>query len=143
MSPRLDPFIGSRHGRLRVESFARRDNHRVALYLCECKCGGWTEARKYDLVRGHVVSCGCVQSEQGVAMGRARYRGGRKPRASKAKPKIRRPCDFCGQMMLAKPGQKYHPACQRMATGVRQRARKAERELAMLENLSAEKRRAK
>lgn len=38
--------------------------HRRLAWLCECACGNAVKAYRYDLIRGGVKSCGCLQKEE-------------------------------------------------------------------------------
>ena len=58
-SPNL---IGRKFGRLTVvEEVESHTPQRK--WLCQCECGGTTEANSYILTSGHTQSCGCLRSE--------------------------------------------------------------------------------
>ena len=58
-SPNL---IGRKFGRLTVvEELESHTPQRR--WLCQCECGGTTEANSYTLNSGHTQSCGCLRSE--------------------------------------------------------------------------------
>lgn len=62
-SPRIvEP--GAVFARLTVLKFARKGAVKsLDRYLCQCSCGGKTEARRTDLVNGRKRSCGCLARE--------------------------------------------------------------------------------
>ena len=55
-------LIGRKFGRLTVikELECHTPQRR---WLCQCECGGTTEANSYTLTSGHTQSCGCLRSE--------------------------------------------------------------------------------
>lgn len=60
-------LTGQVFGRLTVLGLAGIDDQYHAKWLCQCECGGRTEAYGSNLVRGKTRSCGCL------------VRAGRKP----------------------------------------------------------------
>lgn len=40
------------------------DSQGVPYWLCRCRCGNEKRVRVYDLLRGHTLSCGCLNREQ-------------------------------------------------------------------------------
>ncbi len=62
-------LTGQRFGRLivvkRIASVTRKTR-----WLCNCDCGGTTEAQGGDLRSRHTISCGCFQREIAAARGR-------------------------------------------------------------------------
>lgn len=58
----MDTKIGTRFGRLRVQSTEVRRGKRLFL-LCLCDCGSLKVICKENLVSGRTVSCGCFRSE--------------------------------------------------------------------------------
>lgn len=50
--------IGSRFGHLRVTSSEYRKGNKTFV-PCVCDCGSIYDARKYEMLRGLIVSCGC------------------------------------------------------------------------------------
>lgn len=57
-------------GQLRVIRYTRTDKHRVAWYLCKCKCGTEKEIRGKCLRSGDTLSCGCLRNRES-----ARWKG--------------------------------------------------------------------
>lgn len=99
--------VGNVYGRLTVrEQVSEKGRGRV--WLCDCECGGTTQAPTAELRRGNVRSCGCLQREAAsnwLSMGIA-WKNGTKPvvsyvgalrRVSKAKGKAsEHSCVECG-----------------------------------------------
>lgn len=126
---------------LTVIGKAGRNKWRIQLWHCQCSCGGKRSAiicTKHDVTSGKVVSCKCLRPQRMKAVGRSNFRGGRKKR-SKAAPKTEKICAHCGQPFAARPNQKYHPACQKTATAIRQKQRQAERQIMALTKIIEEK----
>lgn len=61
--PNIPPHpVGTRFGRLRVESFViNRDGGRV--YICQCDCGNVRRVASGKLNAGKSKSCGCLRSD--------------------------------------------------------------------------------
>lgn len=57
-------LTGARFERLVVVELKGRSNRGTLLWSCRCDCGGQAEAPTNDLVRGHHLSCGCLQRER-------------------------------------------------------------------------------
>ncbi len=56
-------LVNQRFGRLTVLHCVGRDPRGLALWLCQCKCGGTKTVSSNKLRTGHVRSCGCWQTE--------------------------------------------------------------------------------
>lgn len=65
MALRLN-VVGNKYGKLTVKEFVGRKNN-SSWFRCECECGGETVTTSNNLVRGHTVSCGCVNKEKLLA----------------------------------------------------------------------------
>jgi hypothetical protein len=57
-------LVGKRFGRLIVNDFYGKDNHRNLLWYCLCDCGKVTIQRTNTLNMGLVQSCGCYKLER-------------------------------------------------------------------------------
>lgn len=62
--PQAKDLVGSRFGRLVVESISHRDRSRGAVWNALCDCGGKAKARTTALRSGHTQSCGCLRLER-------------------------------------------------------------------------------
>lgn len=62
-SPRFNDISGKTFGRLKVLSYAGKDEHNEKFYLCKCECGNTVYARYMSITRGRTVSCGCRHKE--------------------------------------------------------------------------------
>lgn len=62
MALRLN-VVGQKFGRLEVVEFVGRKNN-SSWFRCVCECGGETTTTSNNLMRGHTVSCGCVNIEK-------------------------------------------------------------------------------
>lgn len=63
MSRKCVDLTGMKFGRLTVvERVENQGNH--AMWLCECECGNMKKATGYNLKKGNVLSCGCLQKEK-------------------------------------------------------------------------------
>ncbi len=60
-------LLGQVFGRLRVVSQEGSDKHGATLWRCICTCGNEKVARRGDLKRGLVKSCGCLLAEYRLA----------------------------------------------------------------------------
>jgi hypothetical protein len=60
-SKKYSEMIGTRYGRLLVESVKRVNNRNVC--ACLCDCGTRKDVRRDHLIGGKIVSCGCYQKE--------------------------------------------------------------------------------
>lgn len=59
-------------GRLTANDRAdRSDRARNNYWHCYCTCGKWTIVSAHNLVSGHIKSCGCLQAENGAAIGKS------------------------------------------------------------------------
>lgn len=54
---------GKVFGRLTVVEYVRTNEHRKAIWLCECECGNQTEVPGFRLRSGHTQSCGCYHNQ--------------------------------------------------------------------------------
>lgn len=63
MVKRFDDHIGKIYGQLTVVTIAVPDNHGHTRFLCECSCGNFIEALKYNLDGGYTTSCGCFRKK--------------------------------------------------------------------------------
>lgn len=57
-----EDMIGSTFGRLTVRAFSRLTKS-GKIWLCECSCGEFTEAKTGHLRSGSISSCGCLRRE--------------------------------------------------------------------------------
>jgi hypothetical protein len=57
-------LTGEISGRLKAISFAGRDAHGNALWLCRCECGEEVIVKGYNLVANASKSCGCLRKEK-------------------------------------------------------------------------------
>lgn len=55
-----EDYIGKTFGRLTVISVADKPDY----WVCECKCGTIKEIKKYGIINGSVLSCGCLKKEK-------------------------------------------------------------------------------
>ena len=65
---RADPPIGARYGQLTLIDptvQVRKQNQTFKYYLCRCECGIEKLVRKYGLLNGTVISCGCYNRQVG------------------------------------------------------------------------------
>ena len=53
--------LGTRFGRLVVESLAPMEEDKLTRYVCRCDCGGIKVVTLKDLNRRHTKSCGCLR----------------------------------------------------------------------------------
>lgn len=67
---RLADLTGKRFGRLVVVEKANGPNNRT-LWHCRCDCGGETYSKPSDLTHGRTKSCGCLNLEHSVQIGKA------------------------------------------------------------------------
>lgn len=59
-----ESIIKRKFGMLEViQPTTQRDNQRNIKYCCLCDCGNYTYAIRSDLIKGKVVSCGCLHSK--------------------------------------------------------------------------------
>jgi len=56
-------MTGKKFGMLTVVRYARKDRHRLVMWLCKCDCGNEKEIRGQSLRRGYTESCGCIKRE--------------------------------------------------------------------------------
>ena len=56
-------MIGSKHGRWLILAEAERDKNGQRQYLCRCDCGTERVVRKFPLLYGKTLSCGCLVVE--------------------------------------------------------------------------------
>lgn len=56
---RRSDFTGRRFGKLTVEAFAGYNERGERLWDCICCCGNRSKVKSFDLMSGHVTSCGC------------------------------------------------------------------------------------
>lgn len=64
----VDMPIGSKWGRLTILASV---SETPGSWLCKCDCGNSCVVKGKDLRRGHTKSCGCLQKENAVNLGRA------------------------------------------------------------------------
>lgn len=68
---RATDIIGKRFGRLLAVTVVGKDKHGRTLVSCECLCGNIVEVCCSPLAAGRTRSCGCLQKEAAVNMGRS------------------------------------------------------------------------
>ncbi len=59
-------LIGKVFTNLKVEGFSsvvRKSPNAKPLYICRCLCGKTREVSEYDLLSGHIKSCGCLHKK--------------------------------------------------------------------------------
>lgn len=61
--PRIINRVGSRFGRLVVESLSRKNAKGQSFWNCRCDCGNTKEVFGGNLNSGNIKSCGCLRSE--------------------------------------------------------------------------------
>ena len=70
--PRYADITGQVFGRLTALSYHHTDSAGQAVWHCSCSCGGKKLVRTKELREGVVRSCGCLNTEHGIALGKAR-----------------------------------------------------------------------
>lgn len=61
---KVNELVGKKFGRLTVVSFEGVNNHRKAIWMCDCDCGNTKTVVGSSLISGGTVSCGCYQSSE-------------------------------------------------------------------------------
>ena len=69
-------LIGQKFSRLTVICDSGEKSQRCIAWLCECECGNRIKVRSTNLVNGHTSSCGCLQIERAIALGKSKLTHG-------------------------------------------------------------------
>lgn len=59
----IKDLTGKKFGKLTVEYMVGSTNKGYVIWHCRCECGNECEATSKNLLRGHKLSCGCLQSK--------------------------------------------------------------------------------
>jgi hypothetical protein len=73
--PPTKDITGHRFGRLIAIERVGQTKQGMAIWLCQCDCGGRTKSRICHLTTGHTVSCGCRKQTINLKHGHARNNG--------------------------------------------------------------------
>lgn len=68
MKPDPTDLLGLSFGRLTVQRFSHRTAQGRQIWICECACGTQKTVFRYNLLNGHVQSCGCFRREHSAQM---------------------------------------------------------------------------
>ena len=60
--------MGRTFGYWKVLSLAYKTDRHILYYHCRCKCGNEKDVKKYNLVHGKSISCGCYSKEIGHSL---------------------------------------------------------------------------
>lgn len=66
-NPRFQDLTGRTFGRLTVEAYAGRNEHRHHIWTCLCSCGNTRTLETGALTTGNTRSCGCLHRDSAAA----------------------------------------------------------------------------